>query len=78
MNHMKYLGELDYDILFTTYDEFKSKRIKILNKYKNMEYKAKRMYKMFIYKSVILKIYQKDEIWEFLNGYGINILGIDK
>lgn len=77
MNHMKYLDELEYSVLFTTYDEWKKKRIKILKEYNKMSYKAKRIYKMYIYSSSILKNGQKDEIWEFLNGYFIDILNID-
>lgn len=76
-SRMKFLDEVEYSILYTTYDEFKQNRMKILIEYKKMNYKAKRIYKMYIYSNSILKAGQKDEIWEFLNGYGIDILGID-
>lgn len=74
---MKFLDEVDYSMLFTTYNDFKSRRIKIWEQYKTLTYRGKVIFKMYVYSSCYLRDKQKDEIWEFLNGFGIDYLCID-
>ena len=62
------IGFIDYELKWFTKDEFlKNCRI-IKSIYKEMSNKQKQFYKWFCYANIHTSQYQKNMIWDFLNG----------
>lgn len=59
---------IDYELKWTTRDEFQrnAKTIKLI--YKKMKYNEKQIYKWYCYANIHTTMYQKNKIWDFLNG----------
>lgn len=66
---MKYYGLIEYNLLFSTYKEFKTKKQTIYSAYLKMNAQERVIYRMYIYSRPILTEKQKDYIWEEMNKY---------
>ena len=64
---MKYYGLIDYNLLFSTNREYKTKRKIIIKNYNSMNVQEKVIYRMYVYSRPLLTEKQKDYIWEELN-----------
>lgn len=61
---MKYYGIIDYELLFSTYKEYRLKKKLIIDKVNEMSVKEKVIYRMYIYSRPLVSERQKDYIWE--------------
>lgn len=59
-----YYGLFEYNLLFSTYKEYRSKKKLIIDKIIKMDVKNKAIYRMYVYSRPLLTERQKDFIWE--------------
>ena len=58
---------IDYELKWTTIDDFLRYARSIKRVYERMNYNQKQIYKWYCYANIHSSLYQKDVIWDFLN-----------
>ena len=74
---MKDYGLIDYELLFSTYKEFKEKKKKIYDSYIGMTTQERAIYRMYVYSRPLLTEKQKDYLWEEMNSFMIMVVGLN-
>lgn len=59
---------IDWELKYTTRDEFILNAKTIKKVYKAMDYRQKQIYKWYCYANIHTNLYQKNKIWDYLNG----------
>ena len=64
---MTYFGLFPVQLCFSTYTEYRNKKVLISKLYSQLDYKAKQIYKLYVFSRCLIKEKQKETIWFEIN-----------